>query len=63
MKEIFFSIIIAINIVSIYFISSTLFSYWKYLMPKRKYSYLVLLAFLVFFMLYLILELKKYFQN
>lgn len=63
MKEIFFSIIIGINIVSIYFISSTLFSYWKYLMPKRKYSYLVLLVFLVVFMLYLVLELKKYFQN
>ena len=63
MKEIFFSIIIGINIVSIYFISSTLFSYWKYLIPKRKYSYLVLLVFLVVFMLYLVLELKKYFQN
>lgn len=63
MKEILFSIIISINIISIYFISSTLFSYWKFLIPKRKYSYLVLLAFLLFFLLYSAIELKKYLQN
>jgi hypothetical protein len=62
MKDIIFSIIIAINLVSSYFLASTLISYWKYLLPKRKYSYLILLFFIIVFTLFLMGTLKNYFS-
>jgi len=62
MKDIIFSIIIALNLVSSYFIASTLISYWKYLLPKRKYSYLILLFFIIIFTILLIGNIKNYFS-
>jgi hypothetical protein len=61
MKETIFSLIITLNLVSIYFLSDTLISYWKYLLPKKKYSYLILNLFLILFSLFLILEIKNIF--
>jgi hypothetical protein len=59
MMELLFSIIIAVSLVSIYFISDTLVSYWKYLLPKRKYTYLSILIFLIIFLVIIVKELKK----
>lgn len=59
MTETIFSIIITLNLISIYFLSNTLVSYWKYLVPKRKYSYLTLTLFLVIFTLFLVFQIKN----
>ena len=40
MKDIIIPAIITLCLIALHFLSETLISYWKYLLPKKKYTYL-----------------------